>query len=217
MTDAVATDANGSQTAAGNGGGAGVAGGDAAATSAQSGAQTTTGQQNGNGQGAQGGKPAATGADPFAGLKAPEGFDAAAMPKLVEVAKSYGLNAENAQRLLNDTHTRQVQAKADADTAAAKGKADNIEALKADKDFGGDKFAPNMQRMQQAVDKIDARIPGVKAMMGRIPEHDPDYPIAVRMFALLGEQGREDSFAAGGDNAAGQKPPTLVNLLYPKS
>jgi len=220
MTDAAATSANGSQTAAGNGS-AGAAGGAAATGAAASGTDTgNAGQQNQTGagqQGAQSGQPAAAaaGADPFAGLKAPEGFDAAALPKLVEVAKAYGLNAENAQKLLNDTHARQVQAKADMDASLAKQKAEWHDAIKADKEYGGEKFAASLQRAQKVVGDVDAKIaPGIKQLLN--DSGYGEHPAVVRLFNYLGQANREDTFAAGGDNAVGEKPPTLVNLLYPK-
>jgi len=211
MTDAVATAANGSQTAAGNGGGAGAAGGDAAAAGAQTASGTNTGnaaQQNQSGTGQQGA------ADPFAGLKAPEGFDAAALPKLIEVAKGYGLDAKNAQKLLNDTHTRQVQAKADMEAALAKQKADWHDAIKADKEYGGEKFQASLQRAQKVVGEIDTKIaPGIKQLLDA--SGYGEHPAVVRLFNYLGQANREDSFAAGGDNSAGEKP--LEDVLYPKA
>jgi len=216
MTDAAATSANGSQTAAGNGG-AGATGGAAATGAAASGTDTgNAAQQNQNANGAQSGQPAsaAAGTDPYASLKAPEGFDPAALPKIAEIAKVYGLNAEAAQKLLNDTHTRQVQAKADMDAALAKQKAEWHEAIKADKDYGGEKFEASLQRAQKVVGEIDAKIaPGIKQLLDG--SGYGEHPAVVRLFNYLGQANREDSFAAGGDNSAGEKP--IEDVLYPKA
>lgn len=211
MTDAAATSANGSQTAAGNGGGAGAAGGDAAAAGAQAASGTNTGnaaQQNQSGTGQQ------SAADPFAVLKAPEGFDPAALPKIIELAKAYDIKPEKAQKLLDETHARQVQAKKDMDAALAKQKADWHEAIKADKDYGGEKFQASLQRAQKVVGEIDTRIaPGIKQLLN--DSGYGEHPAVVRLFNYLGQANREDTFAAGGDNAAGEKP--LEDVLYPKT
>lgn len=150
-------------------------------------------------------------ADPYASLKAPEGFDAAAMPKLAEVAKSYGLTPEAAQRLLDDTHARQVKAKQDAVAAKAKVDAENLEAIKADKDFGGEKFQASIQRAQQVIDKLEPRVPGLKARLAEIGND----AMIVRLFNIIGEGNREDTFATGGNNAAGEAEKTLAQRLYP--
>jgi hypothetical protein len=158
---------------------------------------------------------AAGGAAPAYDLKPPEGFDAAAVPKVVEVAKAYGLTPEKAQQLLNDTHARQVQAKADTDAALAKQKAEWHDTIKADKEYGGEKFAASLQRAQKVVGEIDGKIaPGIKQLLD--DSGYADHPAVVRLFNYLGAENREDSFAAGGNNAAGSGAQTLTDLLYPK-
>lgn len=212
MTDAAAS-SNGSQNAAGNGG-AGATGGDAAV--AATGSAATGAQGNGQPAATTQAQTTTTTADPFAGLKAPAGFDAAHLPKIIEVAKGYGLTAENAQKLINDTHARQVQAKADMDAALAKQKAEWHEAIKADKEYGGDKFEASLQRAQKVIGEIDQKIaPGIKKLIEASGYGDE--PSVVRLFNYLGAQNREDTFAAGGNNAAGNTPLTLTEQLYPKS
>lgn len=153
-------------------------------------------------------------ANPYANLKAPAGFDPAALPKIAEVARTYGLNAEAAQKLLNDTHARQVQAKAETDAALAKQRAEWHEVIKADKEYGGDKFEASLQRAQKVVGEIDAKIaPGIKQLLDG--SGYGEHPAVVRLFNYLGAQNREDTFAAGGDNSAGEKP--LEDVLYPKA
>ena len=150
-------------------------------------------------------------AGPAYDLKAPDGFDAAALPKLVEIAKSYGISPENAQKLVADTHARQVAAQSEDAAARAKVDAENLDAIRADKDFGGEKMAASLQRAQQVVDKLEARVPGLKAKL----EGAMNDPVVVRLFNILGEGNREDTFAAGGGNASGA-PKSLADLLYPK-
>lgn len=193
MTDAAAAAAPATQTTAPA----------VADVSAQPAASTPAAQPNA--------APTAPAADPFASLKAPEGFDVAAMPKLVEVAKTYGLNAESAQKLLNDTHARQVQAKADMDAAMAKQKADWHETIKADKDYGGDKFAASLQRAQKVVGEIDSKIaPGIKQLLD--DSGYGEHPAVVRLFNYLGAENREDTFAGGENNAT--SPADLGTRLF---
>lgn len=156
--------------------------------------------------------PAAGDAAPVYELKAPSGFDAAALPKMVEVAKAYGLTPAAAQKLLDDTHARQVQAKADMDAALVKQKAEWHDAIKADKDYGGEKFAASLQRAQKVVGEVDAKVaPGIKQLLD--DSGYGEHPAVVRLFNYLGQANREDSFAGGESNAAGEKP--LENVLYP--
>lgn len=162
--------------------------------------------------------PAAAGgaADPYAGLKAPEGFDPAAMPKIAEVAKAYGLDAKNAQKLLDDTHASSLKAKADMEAALAKQKAEWHASIKADKEYGGEKFQASLERAQKVVGEIDQKIaPGLKELLDA--SGYGEHPAVVRLFNYLGAQNREDSFATGNNNAAGEHPKTLTQLLYPTS
>ncbi len=221
MTEAAAAAANGSQQSANGaaGAGAGAAGGSnagAQGTQANAGQQSTgdQGKQNGQGTAAAGtgAAAAATGTEQAYDLKAPAGFDAAALPKIAEVAKSYGLTPAAAQKLLDDTHARQVQAKADMDASLAKQKAEWHDAIKADKDYGGEKFAASLQRAQKVVGEVDAKVaPGIKQLLD--DSGYGEHPAVVRLFNYLGQANREDSFAAGESNAAGEKP--LETVLYP--
>jgi hypothetical protein len=149
-------------------------------------------------------------------LKAPEGFDAAALPKIAEVAKTYGLTPAAAQKLLDDTHANQTKAKAELDASLAKQKAEWHDAIKADKEYGGEKFAASLQRAQKVVGEVDAKIaPGIKQLLD--DSGYGEHPAVVRLFNYLGQANREDTFAAGGDNAARNAPKTLAETLYPKT
>lgn len=215
MTEAAATSANGSQTAAGNGG-AGAAGGAAATGAAASGTDTGNAaqqNQNGAGQGAQSGQPAdaAAGADPYASLKAPAGFDAAALPKIAEVAKAYGLTPAAAQKLLDDTHAGAVKAKADMEAALAKQKSDWHAEILADKEIGGEAFKATMERAQKVIGEVDGKIaPGIKKILD--DSGYGDHPAVVKLFAYLGKANREDGF-----HFSTQTPPakkSAADVLY---
>jgi hypothetical protein len=157
--------------------------------------------------------PAAAPPAPVYDLKAPAGFDAAALPKIAEVAQAYGLTAAAAQKLLDDTHANQVKGRADADAALAKQKAEWHDAIKADKEYGGDKFAASLQRAQKVVGEIDAKIaPGLKQILD--DSGYGEHPAVVRLFNYLGRENREDTFSGGTvGSAPGAK--SLTELLYP--
>jgi hypothetical protein len=159
--------------------------------------------------------PAAAASEPAYNLKAPEGMDPAALPKIIERAKAYGISPEKAQQLVDDAHKSQVQAKTDMDAALAKQKADWHAEILADKNIGGDKFQATIARAQQVITKIDAGVaPGIAKILADTGYGD--HPAVVRLFAHLGEQNREDTFAVGGGPSAGEQPQTLAQMLYPK-
>lgn len=193
-----------------------------ATTGATTGGQQTTGTQTQ--QTGQTGQTGATGTaatstqtatEPVYNLKAPEGMDPAALPKIIERAKAYGIAPEKAQKLVDDAHAASLQAKKDMDTALAKQKADWHAEILADKTIGGEKFKATMERAQQVITKIDAGVaPGIAKILADTGYGD--HPAVVRLFAHLGEQNREDTFAVGGGRSAGEQPQTLTSLLYPK-
>jgi hypothetical protein len=162
--------------------------------------------------------PAAAAAAPAAptyDLKAPEGFDAAHLPKFVEKAKAYGIAPDKAQAWVNDAHAGMIAHQKAMDEALAKQKGEWHAELRADKTIGGEKFDGTIQRAQQIVDKVDAQVaPGIKKILADTGYGD--HPAVVRLFAYLGEQGREDTFAPAAGHSAGSQPQTLTQLLYPK-
>lgn len=215
MTEAAAAAAaNGSQPAASAAAGAGAAsgtgGGQPAGTAPAS--TTTAPATSGTPAPAAAGTQAAA-SEPVYDLKPPAGFDAAAVPKIVELAKAYGIAPDKAQKLLDETHARQVQAKADLEAALAKQKAEWHEAIKADKDYGGEKFQASLERANKVVGEIDAKIaPGIKQILDSTGYGD--HPAVVRLFNYLGQQNREDTFAGGGGNSAGADVP-MHERWYP--
>lgn len=200
------------QSAGGAASGAGSSGGATAPAAASGGTEQKAGAQDQGKQAAQ----SAGGQEPAYSLKAPDGFDAAALPKIIEIAKSYGIAPDKAQKLLDDTHASQVQAKKDLDAALAKQKSDWHAEILADKEIGGDAFKATMERAQKVIGEADAKIaPGIKQILDETGYGD--HPAVVKLFAYLGRENREDTFAAGDDNKAGDgKPQTLVDILYPK-
>lgn len=188
MTDAAAATATAAQPAA-----SAAAAGSPAATSATS-ATTATAQQSGATQAAPAATATQPAAEPAYNLKAPEGFDPAGIPKMIELAKKFDIPPAKAQALLEETHARQVQAKKDHEAAKAKLDAENLEAIRADKDYGGEKLQASLNRAQQVVEKLEARVPGLKAKL----DGAMNDPVVVRLFNVLGDGMKEDSFATGG-------------------
>jgi hypothetical protein len=141
-------------------------------------------------------------------------MDPAALPKIIERARAYGIAPEKAQKLVEDAHAASLQAKKDMDAALAKQKTDWHAEILADKTIGGEKFAATIARAQQVITKIDAGIaPGIAKIL--TDTGYGDHPAVVRLFAHLGEQNREDTFAVGAGPSAGTGPQTLTQMLYP--
>lgn len=209
MTEAAAN-ANGSNSAGNTG--ASNAGGNAGGTQSQ---QTTNTTQNAAGTQTQNADSGKQTAPVEYNLKAPEGFDAAGLPKIAEVAKNWGLTPENAQKLLDQTHAAQIKAKADTEAALAKQKQEWVDAVKADPVIGGEKFDATIARAMKVVGELDQKIaPGIKQLLES--SGYGDHPVVVRLFAYLGEKNREDSFSTPGGAPAGEKP-TIEQMLYPST
>ncbi len=210
MTEVAAT-AAGTATAASGG----ATGGQSATTSTTaSTAATSNGTTQGQAAGAtQQATTTSADAPSYDGLKAPEGFDAALVPKFIERAKVYGISPEKAQVWIEDAAKNMAAQKQAMDAALAKQREEWHSEIKADKTIGGEKFQATLQRAQQVVDKIDANIaPGIKKILADTGYGD--HPAVVRLFAHLGEQAREDTFVSGGGQSAGQQK-QLHQILYP--
>lgn len=155
-------------------------------------------------------------AEPVYNLKAPEGFDPAAISRVTEFAKSYGISPEKAQKLFDDTLAGQSKAKADMDAALEKQKNDWHAEILADKEIGGDKFKPTMERAQKVIGEIDQKIaPGIKKILD--DSGYGDHPSVVRLFAYLGNANREDSFAFGDRSVDDSRPKSIAEIWYPKT
>lgn len=141
-------------------------------------------------------------------LKAPEGFDATKLADVEKTAKELGLSNEAAQKLL------------ERDAAQAKGFQDSakaqlaelstkwVDAIKADKEIGGESFKGSVEAAHRALEKF-----GSDALRQALNETGlGNHPELVRTFARIGKAMSEDKFHSGEQGK--QKPRDAATLLY---
>lgn len=212
MADAVA--ANAQQNATGSQAGAAPAAGATIATGAQAGqpaanqSQGQPAESNQNGQAANtqqnaAGAQAQTPAEITAkDLKLPQGFEPAVADQVAALAKDMGWSKEQAQKYL-DHAAAQAPAAAQAREQAQEQQAKAwLDAVQADKDFGGANFQATQVNAKRGIDAL------VKS--GHLTKDDiafldstgyGNHPILVKIAASLGKALGEDGF--GGRNAGG--------------
>lgn len=144
-------------------------------------------------------------------FKAPEGtnLDASVIDAYSEVAKELNLSQEKAQKVIDKVapliQARQIE---QVNQASIKWS----EEAKADKEFGGDKFAENMSVTKKAYDQFAS--PALKQMLeetklGNNPE-------VIRMFYQVGKAMSEDTFIGGSPKGAkDQGEVNYAKSLYP--
>lgn len=224
---AAATTAAGSQGASGGAaaaqsqGGAAASGGQAAGAAA-AGAQSTQQAANTNGQAAQTqdgakagdqGKTAAAAAEVKYDLKAPEGVPAEAATKILAdiaaLAKAKGWSPEVAQELAD----RDFGTLAAIDTANKQLLADHrkqwVEAVKADKDLGGDRFPETEKAAKAAIARFDTTGELRKVLDA---SGYGDHPAFVRFAAAVGRAMAEDRVEHA---HLGGSQRDLGKILYP--
>jgi len=138
---------------------------------------------------------------------APKGItlDPAALEAFEPLAKELGLSQEAAQKVVN-LQASLVKAQAD---AALKQQADWIQAVKADKEIGGQNFATALRHANTALNKFGGE-PLVAALQQLgIANH----PELVRAFARVGKDMGEDTVHQPGSSPGG--PRDLAKILYP--
>ena len=198
------------------------AGTDGSGDSSASGADNQAGANNnqdggdaGNNQDGAGGSDndgSGNDADDSSGQGAPENYEAFTLPEGMELDKSLvegvtpifkelGLDQGSAQKLVDAYNAAQTQ-RGEADNEA---QADMVkgwnEELKADKDFGGDKFDENIATAKKAIKEFGS--PELTDMMNStgIGSH----PEFVKFVFKIGSMMSEDSFRHSGDGAGGEK------------
>ncbi len=127
-----------------------------------------------------------------------------------DTAKALGLNQQQAQQLA-DLGVKQVQTLAQAQQAALEvQKTTWLEAVKADKELGGDKMAENLAVALRAVNAFVS--PELKALLDSTGLGN--HPDMVRAFYKAGKLISEDSLLPGGTKPAGAGR-SVAQALYP--
>lgn len=148
-------------------------------------------------------------------VKFPEGFAASAeaVQKLEAVAGELGLDSPKAQKLADAYVSVQRAVDEAAEASFVKQRQAWREAVKADKDIGGESFDANLKTAQKAVAKF-----GGEALARALNETGlGDHPELVRAFVRIGKAMAEDSSAGAvnGASAARASEADYLRKMYP--
>jgi hypothetical protein len=149
-------------------------------------------------------KPAAP--EAYTDFKAPEGveLDTEVLGDLKTLGKELGLSQENAQKVF-DLGLKMQQRQGEAWQAQM---AKWVDEAKADKEFGGEKFAENLALVQKAVTQFGS--PDLKAYLDKTGLGN--HPEMVKTFYRIGKAISADGFVPGGKNTS---PKSIADRLYP--
>lgn len=184
-----------------------AAGGGTQSTQQPDGSAAQEGQQQAENKDGQQEKPAVPETYEF---KAPEGseLDAKLIESFTPLAKELGLSNEQAQKVVD--LVPQLQQRIAEQQAEAWGKQvqDWAEAVKADKEIGGDNFQGSLVAVQKVMQQFGT--PELKQMleqtgMGNNPE-------LVKLIVKVGKAMSEDQFIAGGKSNGGARD--VASILY---
>lgn len=148
-------------------------------------------------------------------IKLPEGMtEDASLGQFKELAKKHGIKSEQAQAIVDFYAQVAKQQATEFVAAQEKLKADYVEQLKADKDFGGAAFDVNVQLARKAVKAY-----GDAELKKFFNEHPlGNHPGLVKMLARIGKAAGEDALVRT-EQGGGKRTPESERLknLYPNS
>lgn len=149
-------------------------------------------------------KPAAP--EAYTDFKAPEGveLDTEVLGDLKALGKERGWSQEDAQKVF-DLGLKMQQRQGEAWQAQM---AKWVDEAKADKEFGGEKFAENLALVQKAVTQFGS--PDLKAYLDKTGLGN--HPEMVKTFYRIGKAISADGFVPGGKNTS---PKSIADRLYP--
>lgn len=139
-------------------------------------------------------------------LQMPEGvqLDTAAAEEFKGIAKEYGLSQEQAQKVA-DIGAKMVQRQTEAHQAQVQSW---VDAVKTDKEIGGDKLNENLAVARKTIDTFGS--PELKQMLNvtGIGNH----PEIVKMAYKIGKAISDDGFVRGGNTSS---PRSTADIMYP--
>lgn len=151
-------------------------------------------------------------------IRLPEGFDAkdAGLAKFKALAKELGIKSEQAQKLFDFDVSRQKAQLAAFQASEEKADAERRDALKADKEIGGDKLDASLKLARKAL----AQAFPDRAILNRFASKldgsrlgdDADM---VRLLVWAGRKISEDSVTGTAGNGAGSQQKDLHREMYP--
>jgi len=143
-----------------------------------------------------------------------EGVDPAQVAELAKFAKENGIAPAAAQKLL-DRNVAQAKAAQEAHQKNVNAWADK---LKADAEFGGNKFTESAELARRAL--ADPRVVGTDAkeiaelIDGLERTGGGNWPPLVKIFARIGRLMKEDGFVAGSKQAPAPSQKTLAERMF---
>lgn len=146
-------------------------------------------------------------------LKPPEQshLDAKDLERIAADAKARGLSQEEAQKLLERDNGILASYAERQKEQFAQTRTTWVEAIKTDKELGGDKLSKNMELAKRALDRF-----GSQSFKDALNETGlGDHPELVRVFYRIGKLMANDSTVLGGDHAGAKK--STAEILYGNS
>jgi hypothetical protein len=139
-------------------------------------------------------------------FKMPEGvaLDSAAAEEFSGIAKEYGLTQEQAQKVA-DVGAKMVQRQLEAHAAQV---AEWTEAVKTDKEIGGDKLNENLAIARKTIDTFGS--PELKNVLNQTGLGN--HPEIVKLAYKIGKAISDDGFVRGGNTTA---PRSAAEIMYP--
>lgn len=145
-------------------------------------------------------------------FKVPEGYELGSeqLTEFTEYAKANNWTQEQAQQAI-DYHSKQLGATLQQQEEAwNETRKQWVDAVKADKEVGGQAFAENMKHVAVAVQKFGT--PGLREILNQ--SGVGDHPELVRFFYRVGKLAGEGEFHTGQGDTVGEQDPASV--LYPE-
>lgn len=166
------------------------------------------------GANADGANPDGTQNKDGAGTKAPDSYeftmpdgvqlDTAAADEFKGIAKEYGLTQEQAQKVA-DIGAKMVQRQAEAHVSQVQAW---VDAVKTDKDIGGDKLNENLAIARKTIDTFGS--PELKEVLNVTGLGN--HPEIVKLAYKIGKAISDDGFVRGGNTSS---PKSAAEIMYP--
>ena len=139
-------------------------------------------------------------------LKMPEGvqLDTAAADEFKGIAKEYGLSQEQAQKVA-DIGAKMAQRQAEAHQTQVQAW---VDAVKTDKEIGGDKLSENLAVARKTIDTFGS--PELKEVLNTTGLGN--HPEIVKLAYKIGKAISDDGFVRGGNTSS---PRSAADIMYP--
>jgi hypothetical protein len=134
-------------------------------------------------------------------------LDSGFVDKIAAIAREQGLSNEDAQTRLSEIETQAMQERNERVTAWN-------EALKSDKDFGGEKYAKSAESVKRYAGYLKAQYPEVLDLLER--SGHTSHPAVAKFLRDMGDRMTEDKHDWRAAKAKQKRPP-IEERMFPKS